>query len=112
MSIDDAVRAAYRGYRSQPSDILPYYLLGLATPAIAQTVMLVGILSGYLVMLSQNTLEPILTEVETLGPFSIDGPGMGPDQQNGQTMIDGQSTDALATAAENALTPELLLLAR
>ncbi len=108
MSIDDAVRAAYRGYRSRPSDILPYYLLGLATPAIAQTVMLVGILSGYLVMLSQNTLEPILTEVETLGPFSIDDPGMGPGQQNGQTMIDGQSTDTLVTAAENALTPELL----
>jgi len=108
MSIDDAARAAYRGYHSRPSDILPYYLMSLATPAVAQTVMLVGLLAGYLVMTTQNTLEPILAELEALGPFSIDDPQIETTEAEGEIIVDGESTEPLLSALESAVTPELL----
>ena len=108
MSIDDAARAAYRGYRARPSDILPYYLMALATPAVAQTVMFLGLLSGYLVMTTQNTLEPILVELEALGPFSLDAPQIETTEADGEIIIDGESTEPLLSALESAATLELL----
>lgn len=108
MSIDDAVRVALRGYRARPSDVLPYYLMGLATPAVAQTVLLVGVLCSYLVLTTQNTLDPILTELEALGPFSLDDPQIGTDGTDNEVVIDGESPDALMSALEAAVTPELI----
>lgn len=99
MSIDDACRAAYRGYHARPSGVLPYYLLGLATPAIAQTFWLVGLFGAYLVLSAQGTLEPILRELRAGGPYSLDDP---------TTTAAADPNEGLWTALEAALTTELI----
>ncbi|SNZ17814.1 Stage II sporulation protein M [Natronoarchaeum philippinense] len=97
MRIDDAVGIAVRGYRSRPSGVLPYYLLGTSTAAVTQTIWLIGVTATYFTLSAQGTLAPILTELRALGPLQIDDPTTFPD-----------STDALVTAFEAAVTPTLI----
>ncbi|MFC6729199.1 hypothetical protein ACFQDG_11155, partial [Natronoarchaeum mannanilyticum] len=97
MHIGDAVRAAFRGYRSRPSGVLPYYLLGASTAALVQTAWLVGVAAAYLTLSAQGNLAPIREELRAIGPVQIDDPAS----------YEG-STAGLEAAAEAAVTPELL----
>jgi len=97
MHIGDAVRAAFRGYRSRPSGVLPYYLLGTSTAALVQTAWLVGAAAAYLTLSAQGNLAPIREELRAIGPVQID-----------DLASYAGSTEGLATAAEAAVTPELL----
>lgn len=99
MSIDDACRAAFRGFLSRPSEFLPYYFLGLSLPAIVQTVWLVGALGAYATVVRQGRLDDIQAHLADAGPIAVDDPA---------------SLEATGEPLENAVaaaySPELLAI--
>jgi uncharacterized membrane protein SpoIIM required for sporulation len=99
MKLADAARSAGRAYWSRPSGLLPYYLLGVSTTAVSQTVWLAGLTAAYLTASAQGTLAPIRQELAAVGPIQIDDPSAAPDQ-----------FDGLGDAMAAAMTPELLAI--
>ena len=103
MSLSEAVAAAVAAIRRRPGDLLPWYVLGAAVPAIARVVPFVAVAIGYAYLAATGRLETIAAELREL-----DGEPPEPD-------ADPEAFEAwfsgVESVAEQLFTPTLLLLA-
>lgn len=100
MSLDDAFRAGYRSLLARPAAVLPFYVAGLATTAVARTVPFVGILVAYLSIAGTGRLDRLEALFEDAAPISVDDPDS----------LVGIDQDALLRAIEDVLTTELQIV--
>ncbi len=84
MSLGAALKTAYRTYVSRPSEILPFYLLGSAVPAVARTLPFVALLIGYWALARADRLAALETILMEVGPIPIDEPT--------EISLDGETT--------------------
>ena len=103
MTLSDAVGAAVAVLRRRPADILPWYLLGAAVPAIARVIPFLAIAVGYAYLAVTGRLETIralLADIDT-----------DPPDPNAEPEAFGEWLTELEPVAEQLATPELIALA-
>ncbi|NUB89473.1 stage II sporulation protein M [Haloterrigena sp. SYSU A121-1] len=66
MSLSEAVDAAVAAVRRRPGDLLPWYVLGAAVPAIARVVPFLAIAIAYVYLATTGRLATIVAELQEL----------------------------------------------
>lgn len=74
MRLGDGLAGAARTYIERPADVLPFYFLAAAVPAIARSVPAIGLFIALFVLARNGGVEQIATELEAVGPIHIDDP--------------------------------------
>ncbi|WP_255194219.1 stage II sporulation protein M [Natronobeatus ordinarius] len=97
MRLSTAVRVVVATLRKRPSDLLPFYVLGAAVPAITRVVPFLAFVVAYLALETTGRLEVIWTELATLEEPPAD-PEADPEAFE-------QWSEAFATAIEPAFSP-------
>ncbi|WP_306053671.1 stage II sporulation protein M [Natronococcus wangiae] len=101
MTLSESVSAAVAVLRRRPADILPFYLLGAAIPAIVRTVPFLGLFVGYLYLEWTGRLALLRAELEA-GTLEPPDPEAEPDAFEAWA-------DGLEPLVEQLVTPELAL---
>jgi len=104
MSLDDAVRNSARSFGSRPSQVLPFYVAGVAVPVIVRVVPFLGLLLAYLSLQGSGRLEAVRAELEPAAPISIDG------VTRGTTEASAIDEEALGEALLDLLTPTVIAI--
>lgn len=102
MTLSDAVAGAVAVLRRRPADILPFYLLGAAIPAIVRILPFLGIAVAFVYLELSGRLDAVLTEFETGVPEP-------PDPDTDPEAFDAWAEE-VAPLAEQLLPLELQLL--
>lgn len=103
MALSDSITAAVAVLRRHPADVLPFYLLGAAVPAIVRVVPMLAVVVGYVYLEATGRLEPIRTEIET---GTVDPPDPEANPEAFDAWLQG-----LAPVTEQLVTPTLVVLA-
>lgn len=74
MGLDDAFRAGLDSLLARPSAVLPFYVAGLASRAIAQTVLLAGSVVAYLTVAGTGRLDRLEALLREVAPIHVDDP--------------------------------------
>jgi len=102
MDINEAFRSAYAALVSKPSEILPFYFMGVSVPAVARVAPLTAGVLVYFALLRRGRIDEIRS---VLGDASLD------DLQESQG-FGGEgferTTDALSEAFELIFVPEVV----
>lgn len=96
MRLSTAVRTVVATFRRRPSDLLPFYVLGAAVPAIVRVVPFLAFVVAYVSLETTGRLEAIRGELATL-----EAPPADPEDQEAFEAW----SEAFATAIEPAYTP-------
>lgn len=102
MSLSDSVTAATAALRRRPSDLLPWYLLGAAVPAIVRLVPFLAIAVGFVYLETTGRLAAIQ---DHLGEMDTTPPDPEADQEAFDEWASG-----LEPVMEQVLTPGMLAL--
>lgn len=102
MSLSDAVTAAVAVLRRRPGDILPWYLLGAAVPAIARLIPFLAIAVGYVYL---ETTGRLATAQEHLAELDTEPPDPNADPEAFEEWATG-----LEPVFEQLFTPAILAL--
>lgn len=100
MNLGATVVAVARVFRRRPADLLPFYVLGAAVPAIARVVAFLGFGLAYLYLAVTGRVDAVLAEIEAVDPAPPD-PEAEPDAFE-------EWAQELVAAVEPALTPGVL----
>ncbi|MWV38573.1 stage II sporulation protein M [Natrialba sp. INN-245] len=102
MSLSDSVSAVVSAFRNRPGDLLPFYFLGAAVPAIVRVVPFVAVVVGYLYLEMAGHLEGLpeaLAEVDATPP----------DPDASEEELEAWAEE-LVSALEPFVTPEAVLV--
>lgn len=100
MSLGSAFRDAYRTFVARPADVLPFYVAGLAVPAVTRTIPFVGILIAYLALARTGRLDQFWAVLEDAAPIALDDP---------QSPA-GIDREAMEAALDQVFTPTILAI--
>jgi uncharacterized membrane protein SpoIIM required for sporulation len=109
MTLSDSVSAAVAVLRRRPADLLPFYLLGAAIPAIVRVIPFLGLFVGYLYLEWTGRLDAALAGLEGIETSPPD-PEAEPDAF-GAWMADlGQVLDPLVTPVTELIAWGMVIL--
>lgn len=104
MDINEAFRSAYAALVSKPSEILPFYFMGVSVPAVARVAPLTAGVLVYLVLLRRGRIDEIRS---TLGDASLDNLQ---EVQGFEGEGFERTTDAFTEAFELIFVPEVIAI--
>ncbi|WP_339102418.1 stage II sporulation protein M [Haloterrigena salinisoli] len=102
MSLSEAVDAAVAAVRRRPGDLLPWYVLGAAVPAIARVVPFLAVAIGYAYLATTGRLETIVAALRELNTE--------PPDPNAEPEAFDAWASQFEVLVEQVLTPTMILL--